>query len=301
MTFERHDAYRAFVRASDATPADDGYLFDTPRCRFVPEPSDELVAAPGARVVRRDAGVFVELPGGASLQIHGLDFQMLRSTFARLPCRYSRLALELGPPAASFVEQAFSRVLFAPSAVAELELALPALEIVRFPGSPYEIVRSYWRNAAAVRRCIDERCACGTRAQRAAPPDARADAGRSRAVRTAELVLPPASQLGRRAELAVLRRGQMASSAWSERDLRAERACVAVTGGTTTGAASKAQRRAPFRGAESPPEGVPPQGAACGSAKRSARPWLLPPRPATRRPCEGLVRGAQRLGPPSGG
>ena len=156
MIMDRHDAYRAFVEASPETSADDGYLFDTPRCRFLPEPSDELVAPPGARVVRREASVFVELPGGISLPIHGVDSDKLRAAFARLPCRYSRLAVELGAQTATLIEQAFSRVLFAPTAVAELELALPAVEIVRFPGSPYEIVRSYWRNAAAVRRRIDE-------------------------------------------------------------------------------------------------------------------------------------------------
>lgn len=153
---DRHDAYRAFVAASATPPADDGYLFDTPRCRFALEPSDELVAPPGARVVRRDAGIFVELPGGGALQIHDVDFEKLRAVLASLPCRYSRLVIELGLQTASFVEQAFSRVLFAPTAVAELELAVPAAEVVRFPGSPYEIVRSYWRNAAAVRRRIEE-------------------------------------------------------------------------------------------------------------------------------------------------
>jgi hypothetical protein len=153
---DRHDAYRAFVAASAAPPDDESYLFDTPRCRFVPEPSDELVAPPGARVVRRAAGIFVELPGGGALQIHDVDFEKLRAVLASLPCRYSRLVIELGAQTATFIEQAFSRVLFAPKAVAELELAVPAVEVVRFPGSPYEIVRSYWRNAAAVRRRIED-------------------------------------------------------------------------------------------------------------------------------------------------
>lgn len=152
MTDARHAAYRSFVAAAVGASGDDGYLFDAPRCRFEPEASDELVAVPGAEVVRAAEGVAVQLPGGARLPLSGLDFGKLRAVFAQFPCSYSRLTVELGNQTQSFVEQAFSRVLFAPKAVAELETQLPAVELVRFPGSPYEVVRSYWRNSCAVRR-----------------------------------------------------------------------------------------------------------------------------------------------------
>lgn len=151
MTDARLAAYRSFVAAAGAS-GDDGYLFDAARCRFEPEASDELVAAPGAEVVRAPDGVAVQLPGGARLPLTGFDFAKLRGVFAQFPCSYSRLTLELGSQTASFIEQAFSRVLFAPKAVAELETQVPAVELVRFPGSPYEVVRSYWRNSCAVRR-----------------------------------------------------------------------------------------------------------------------------------------------------
>ena len=154
MTVDRREAYRAFVAGS---PAGDGYLFDTPRCRFELEPSDELLAPPGTGVVRDHAGVFVQLASGARLRVDGIDFEKLRGAFAALPCRYSRLAIELGDKTATFIEQAFSRVVFAPTAVGSLEVELPALEIVRFPGSPYEVVRSYWRNSLAVRRHLEAR------------------------------------------------------------------------------------------------------------------------------------------------
>ncbi len=160
MSQDRLDAYRSFVdvaaRARAAGLAEDGYLFDTPRCRFAPEPSDELVAPPGAEVVRTADGVWVQLPGGARLPLVGCDFDKLCRLFAQLPCSYSRLNIELGSATAGFMQQAFSRVIFAPSAVAELETELSAAEIVRFPGSPYEVVRSYWRNAIAVRRRLEE-------------------------------------------------------------------------------------------------------------------------------------------------
>jgi hypothetical protein len=151
----RLEDYRRFVDAAQGR-ADDGYLFDAPRCRFLPEPSDELVAPPGAELVRVGNQVAVQLVGGARLQLHGFGFDELRPVFARLPCTYSRLTIELQTKTDAFMEQAFSRVLFAPVAVAALEAELPALEIVRFPGSPYEVERAYWRNSCSVRTRIVE-------------------------------------------------------------------------------------------------------------------------------------------------
>jgi hypothetical protein len=157
MTAERVAAYRAFVAAAEASPQRDGYLFDEPRCRFTLEPSDDLVLAPGASLRQEGARCFVVLPGGAKLPLVDLPPDKLRRALGRLPCTYSALALELGPLASSFVEQTFSKVVFAPHAVAELELEQPSLELVRFPGSPYEVVRSYWRNSIAVRRELEGR------------------------------------------------------------------------------------------------------------------------------------------------
>lgn len=157
MKDARVDAYRSFVEASLRNRADDGYLFDTPRCRFRPEPSDELVAAPGTEVVRSGGEIAVQLPGGARLPMTGFTLEKLRAVFAQLPCSYSRLTIELGNATESFIEQAFSKVIFAPRAVAALETELPNAEVTRFPGSPYEVVRSYWRNSCAVRKELVER------------------------------------------------------------------------------------------------------------------------------------------------
>ncbi|HKY38032.1 MAG TPA: hypothetical protein VJN18_18950 [Polyangiaceae bacterium] len=148
MNVDRFEQYRRFVQGAPETDA--GYLFDRPQTRFWPEPSDELVAAP-AQLKRASNLVRVEV-AGAVLPLSGLDFATVQAAFQALPCSLGRLHIALGARAPSFIEQTFAKVVFAPGAVAELEVELPSLEIVRFPGSPYEVVRSYWRNMRAVRR-----------------------------------------------------------------------------------------------------------------------------------------------------
>lgn len=157
MSADRLADYRSFVEAARGGADQDSYLFDTPRCRFVPEPRDELFAPAGVEVLPAASGSVVQLPNGARLPLHGFDHDKVRRVFAELPYSYANLALRLGTQTTNFVEQVFSRVLFAPGAVMALEAQLPAVEIVRFPGSPYEVVRSYWRNLCAVRRRLHER------------------------------------------------------------------------------------------------------------------------------------------------
>jgi hypothetical protein len=48
------------------------------------------------------------------------------------------------------VANTFGKLVFAPVALAALEARVSHAEIVRFPGSPYEIVRAYWHNMADV-------------------------------------------------------------------------------------------------------------------------------------------------------
>ena len=147
MTGERVEQYRHFVEHSPER--DDGYLFDEPKLRFLPEPGDELVATP------------------QPLEVVGIERGLVKAAFDALrsgPCSHGRLLVVLGPHLPAFLEQTFGRVVFAPGAVAALEVELPSLEIVRFPGSPYEVVRAYWRNMIAVRRRIE---------QARAPNDAR--------------------------------------------------------------------------------------------------------------------------------
>lgn len=135
---ERLEQYRRFVEQSPARA--DGYLFSEPEVRFRAEPGDELLAL-------------------QPMQVAGVPPQLAKAAFDALqsgPQSYARLLVLLGPQLEAFLEQTFGRVVFAPKAVAELELELPCVEIVRFAGSPYEVVRAYWRNMVAVRRRLAE-------------------------------------------------------------------------------------------------------------------------------------------------
>ncbi len=309
MTVSRQAAYRAFVEDSALRDAGDGYLFDTPRCRFTLEPGDELVAAPGATLSRTAEGALIELASGGRLPIVGVGFDKLRAVFAALPCRYSRLVVELGAQSDSFVEQAFSRVLFAPAAVAQLEVELPGLEIVRFPGSPYEIVRAYWRNSVAVRHRID---ASGVPADQAAL--------RALLLELHELMLLGEQSEGGRSSFylpaSLLGRKRPEPGTFYEAPTGVERR------GAETILAGGARGRVPLLGgplywqllAESVSDpdalaaarelrdGEVPLGAvveARAEHEAQARPWFLPPRPLQAAHFEGLLdawRRANRAG-----
>jgi len=305
MSSDRLTAYRAFVDERAARETGDGYLFDTPRCRFALEPSDELVAAPGARVVTGPGGTQIELPNGARLPVTGIEPAKLRAALGRLPCRYSRLTLELGPDAPSFVEQTFSRVVFAPSAVAQLELEVPGLEIVRFPGSPYEIVRAYWQNCAAVRRRIE-----------AQGPPASVTALRELLLELHELMLLGEDREGRSSfylPASLLGRKRPTPGAFYEAPTAVERR------GAETILVSGARVSAPLLGgalywqllAESVDDSealaaerhLSQDGASLGQLVRARaeqetdpRPWFLPPRPLTSAHFELLLTALARAG-----
>lgn len=154
MTDARFAQYRSFVEQTPERP--DGYLFDEPRARFRPEPGDDLVSLP---VLLRPtpSGTRIECPQ-LSEEV-GIDQARVKAAFTALhpgPCSYAHLLTLLGSDQPGFLEHLFGKVVFAPGAVAALEVELPSLEIVRFPGSSYEVVRSYWRNMIAVRRRLAE-------------------------------------------------------------------------------------------------------------------------------------------------
>lgn len=139
------DAARDYERWLAARPSSgDHYLLAEPRVRFEPHGSDVIVRLPGSPVPAYD---------GADLERDVRILDALDAT--RTWDRACELAAVPPRDADGLLHAGFGTVLFAPIAVAELEARLPCAETVRFPGSPYEVVRSYWSNMAAVREGFD--------------------------------------------------------------------------------------------------------------------------------------------------
>ncbi len=143
------------------------YLFTEQRSRFEPRKEDVVVPLPGLQVRKR----------GGTVGLHWADPHRsdppadvaLPSVSRREAERLigamdgERCMLEVGwdagvKPAtlARFLRATFGLVVFAPAAVQALESQLSGLEITRYPGSPYGIVRPYWENMIVVRDRINE-------------------------------------------------------------------------------------------------------------------------------------------------
>jgi hypothetical protein len=134
------------------------YLRSETRVRFEARPDDVLVALPGVGVASTPNGA--TLAGGAlpaPVLLPGVSEPAARRFFALLDgeatlARASRAAPLDEQAQRSVLAATFGVAVFAPFAVAALEREVSGSEIVRFPGAPYEIERSYWENMGAVRR-----------------------------------------------------------------------------------------------------------------------------------------------------
>jgi hypothetical protein len=140
-------------------PQGDSYLFSDARVRFQPWPEDVLVAAAEPRVTEDDDGVTLTLPGAREVRVPDVSREQVLALLQAVDGRTCLAELSslcgLGHGVVERVMRAcFGVLLFAPLAVAELEREVSGVELVRFPGAPYEIVRSYWRNMVAVRRAL---------------------------------------------------------------------------------------------------------------------------------------------------
>ena len=157
--------YQKWLEASGNAPSagHGDYLFSEPRARFEVRPEDVLALLPGVSVRRQGAGVrFCVETEGAGVEVPGVS-QRTASKFIEAIDGNRCLALverRLEIPARELrrlLEATFGSVVFAPGAVAALESHLSGIEVTRFPGSPYEIVRPYWENMIAVRGRAERR------------------------------------------------------------------------------------------------------------------------------------------------
>ena len=151
--------YRAFLARGDGASFDPYYAEEIRR--FEARDDDVLVGPGDVSARPASCGALLESArAGVSTTVCGIGVQSALACFAALD---GSLTVAAAPAAAGvgpdawrvLLDAAFGKLVFAPLALAELERRVSHAEIVRFPGSPYEIVRAYWENMADVRARVD--------------------------------------------------------------------------------------------------------------------------------------------------
>jgi hypothetical protein len=141
----------------DPRAASGDYLFSDEIPRFEVQDEDVLITAPDTYLLpEQDTAVLASRSTDAKVALARVSHAALGQLLGALDGRRTVAELKRLPGVtprdlAELVKQAFGVLVFAPQAVAQLEAELSGIEITRFPGSPYEIVRSYWQNMIAVR------------------------------------------------------------------------------------------------------------------------------------------------------
>lgn len=135
----------------------DDYLFADARARFEARDEDTPRTPGDLRVVeaRGELSLASERLGG-SVAVRGVGRRVVERLLSLIDGRRTvgelrALAGTDRPALDRLIEATLGRVLFVPDAVAALERRISGTELVRFVGVPYEIVRAYWENMAAVR------------------------------------------------------------------------------------------------------------------------------------------------------
>lgn len=147
-------AYAAF-RARPEEPRFDPY-YSEEVARFQCRKDDVLVLPRDAQAQPAGCGaLLVSTQAHARIEVCGVSPTAAARVLAAIDGMRTAEEVEgaAGVDASTWeqiMRAAFGTVLFAPSAVAELEQRVSGTEIVRFVGSPYEIVRAYWDNMATV-------------------------------------------------------------------------------------------------------------------------------------------------------
>ncbi len=138
----------------------DDYLYTQQRVRLTPCDDDLLAVPEGLSIQQTGDVISLCAAGQAPFPIPRLARRDAEKLVSALLCKPAAIELPLASGVASDVcdrvlQLGFGRFIFAPEAVTRLELSCSSAEIVRFPGSPYEIVRNYWANVGTLTTAIE--------------------------------------------------------------------------------------------------------------------------------------------------
>ena len=151
--------YQRFVEAEARAAKAKNDMFADDAVRFEPRPEDVLVALDGLTATPSKQGVRLSSHAlGAEIQVNGL--QAANATRMLNLMDGTHTAAEIGwqcPALPRLLRATFGMLVFAPTAVQNLETELSGAEITRYPSFPYGIARAYWANMVDVRRAIHER------------------------------------------------------------------------------------------------------------------------------------------------
>lgn len=170
MRFERVDAvlavpwevvgYERWLRQQPTGPR--SYLFAEPQARFDVRNGDHLVAVEGIRVdPLRKGYALSHAAHGFEAKLTGGDPELARKWLSMMDGKTPLVAIKASTGGQlqqlrRLVEVTFGKVAFAPAAVEALEKRVSGIEISRFPGSPYQVVRAYWQNMGSVAAILDD-------------------------------------------------------------------------------------------------------------------------------------------------
>jgi hypothetical protein len=152
-------AYESWLART--TPASFDPYYSQEILRFGVRDEDVLVGPGDVAARPASCGSLLESArAGVSTTVCGIDPKSALACFAALDGAHtvSRAREASGVPASTwelFIAGTFGSLSFAPLVLADLERRVSYSELVRFPGSPYELVREYWENMSDVRARLD--------------------------------------------------------------------------------------------------------------------------------------------------
>ncbi len=147
--------YERWLR--EQQPARDDYLFTEPVVRFALAPRDVLRRPADSTIESGKQGLqLASARLGGSVALVGISRAAAERSLALIDGErpFAELCLLAGADRSAFeklCQLGIGKLLFLPGALAELESRISGTELVRFVGTPYELVRPYWENMADVR------------------------------------------------------------------------------------------------------------------------------------------------------